>query len=70
MENTGSVVFFDVARGYGFIKPDDGVRDVFVHATALAHVGLRSLNGGQRVKFNVDFDKVKGQGKVTSLSLL
>jgi CspA family cold shock protein len=48
-------------RGYGFIKPDDGGRDVFVHITAVERAGLKSLNEGQRISFDVEPDK-KGKG--------
>jgi CspA family cold shock protein len=50
MAMTGTVKFFNSERGYGFIKPDDGGRDVFVHITAVERAGLKSLNEGQRIK--------------------
>ena len=46
---SGTVKFFNGERGYGFIKPDDGGRDVFVHITAVEQAGLKSLNEGQRI---------------------
>jgi cold shock protein len=61
MAMTGTVKFFNGARGYGFIKPDDGGRDVFVHITALEQAGLRALNEGQRISYDVEPDK-KGKG--------
>jgi CspA family cold shock protein len=61
MANTGTVKFFNGERGYGFIKPDDGGRDVFVHITAVEQAGLKSLNEGQHVTFDVEPDK-KGKG--------
>jgi CspA family cold shock protein len=61
MANTGTVKFFNGERGYGFIKPDDGGRDVFVHITAVEHAGLKALNEGQRISFDVEPDK-KGKG--------
>jgi CspA family cold shock protein len=57
----GTVKFFNGERGYGFIKPDDGGRDVFVHITAVEQAGLKSLNEGQRISFDVEPDK-KGKG--------
>ncbi len=57
----GTVKFFNAERGYGFIKPDDGGRDVFVHITAVERAGLKSLNEGQRISFDVEPDK-KGKG--------
>jgi|SRR6185369_10618439 len=61
MAQTGVVKFFNGERGYGFIKPDDGGRDVFVHITAVEQAGLKSLNEGQRITFDVEPDK-KGKG--------
>jgi CspA family cold shock protein len=57
----GTVKFFNGERGYGFIKPDDGGRDVFVHITAVERAGLKSLLEGQRIDFDVEPDK-KGKG--------
>jgi CspA family cold shock protein len=61
MANSGTVKFFNGERGYGFIKPDDGGRDVFVHITAVEQAGLKALNEGQRIQFEVEPDK-KGKG--------
>jgi CspA family cold shock protein len=61
MAMSGTVKFFNGERGYGFIKPDDGGRDVFVHITAVEHAGLKALAEGQRIQFEVEPDK-KGKG--------
>jgi cold shock protein len=61
MAQTGVVKFFNGERGYGFIKPDDGGRDVFVHITAVEQAGLKGLNEGQHISFDVEPDK-KGKG--------
>jgi cold shock protein len=61
MAMTGTVKFFNGERGYGFIKPDDGGRDVFVHITAVERAGLKDLTEGQRIAFEVEPDK-KGKG--------
>jgi CspA family cold shock protein len=61
MAMTGTVKFFNAERGYGFIKPDDGGRDVFVHITAVERAGLKSLTEGQRLSYEVEPDK-KGKG--------
>jgi CspA family cold shock protein len=61
MAMAGTVKFFNAERGYGFIKPDDGGRDVFVHVTAVERAGLKSLSEGQRISFDVEPDK-KGTG--------
>jgi cold shock protein len=61
MAMVGTFKFFNGERGYGFIKPDDGGRDVFVHITAVERAGLKSLIEGQRISFDVEPDK-KGKG--------
>jgi CspA family cold shock protein len=62
MRVTGTVKFFNTAKGYGFIQPDGGGKDVFVHATALEAAGIRSLNEGDKVSFVLEDDK-RGRGK-------
>jgi CspA family cold shock protein len=52
----GTVKFFNTGKGFGFIAPDDGGKDVFVHATAVEAAGMRSLNEGQRVEFDIQPD--------------
>jgi cold shock protein len=59
---TGTVKFFNGAKGFGFITPEDGSKDVFVHATAVERAGLRTLNEGDRVTFTLEDDR-KGRGK-------
>ncbi|MFN8830645.1 MAG: cold-shock protein [Labrys sp. (in: a-proteobacteria)] len=61
MAQGGTVKFFNAQKGYGFIKPDDGGRDIFVHVTAVEQSGLTNLNEGQRIRFEVEPDK-KGKG--------
>ena len=51
--NSGTVKWYDSSRGFGFIKPENGGEDVFVHATALQNAGISDLKDGQRVRFNV-----------------
>ena len=58
----GTVKFFNTAKGFGFIQPDDGGKDIFVHATALEAAGIRSLNEGDRVSFVPEYDR-RGRGK-------
>jgi CspA family cold shock protein len=50
---TGTIKWFNPAKGYGFIQPDDGSRDVFVHISAVERAGLGTLNEGQKVSFEV-----------------
>ena len=54
---TGTVKFFNTTKGFGFIAPEGGGKDVFVHMTAVQAAGLRGLNEGQRVSFEVEADK-------------
>jgi CspA family cold shock protein len=69
MTQQGTVKFFNAEKGYGFIKPDDGGRDIFVHITAVETAGLRSLAEGQRITYDIEPDK-KGKGpKAVSLQL-
>ena len=51
--DTGTVKWFNTTKGFGFIQPTDGGKDVFVHATAVEAAGLRSLNEGQKVSFDI-----------------
>jgi CspA family cold shock protein len=59
--NTGTVKFYDGHKGFGFIQPDDGGKDVFVHATALERAGMRGLNEGQKVTFDTQEDRRTGK---------
>ncbi|MBI3676356.1 MAG: cold-shock protein [Proteobacteria bacterium] len=52
----GTVKFFNTSKGFGFIAPEDGGKDVFVHATAVEMAGMRSLQEGQRVSFEIQPD--------------
>lgn len=63
----GTVKWFNAQKGYGFIQPQDGGRDVFVHITALQQAGIQSLNEGQRV--NYDLTEDRGKTKATNLRL-
>jgi cold shock protein len=62
MRLNGTVKFFNHARGFGFIAPDNGEKDVFVHASALERSGVTSLNEGDKVSFEIEDDK-RGRGK-------
>ncbi len=50
---TGTVKWFNPAKGYGFIEPEDGTRDVFVHISAVERAGIATLNEGQKLSFEV-----------------
>ena len=56
---TGTVKWFNAQRGYGFIQPSDGGKDVFVHATAVQSAGLGSLVEGQKLSFDVSTERGK-----------
>ena len=51
--STGTVKWFNAKKGYGFIQPDDGSKDVFVHISAVERAGLRTLNEGQTVEYEL-----------------
>jgi CspA family cold shock protein len=57
----GTVKFYNETKGFGFIAPDDGGKDVFVHATALERAGMRSLVEGQKVSFDTEADRRSGK---------
>ena len=54
---TGTVKWFNTNKGYGFISPDEGSQDVFVHITALQEAGLSQLDDGQRISYEVSTNK-------------
>jgi cold shock protein len=57
----GTVKWFNATKGYGFIQPDDGSKDVFVHISAVERAGLSSLNDGQKVSYEVVTDRRSGK---------
>ena len=56
---SGTVKFFNTQKGFGFIQPSDGSKDVFVHISAVERAGLRSLNEGQKVNFEIVTERGK-----------
>ena len=60
MEN-GTVKFYNDQKGYGFIQPDNGGKDIFVHATALERAGMRGLREGQKISYEVERDRRTGK---------
>ena len=62
MATNGTVKFFNHTKGFGFIAPEDGGKDVFVHISALERAGLPPLNEGDQVSFDVE-DDPRGRGK-------
>jgi cold shock protein len=65
--NTGTVKFYNDQKGFGFIQPDDGGKDVFVHATALERAGIRGLREGQKVSFDTAEDRRSGKVAVNNI---
>ena len=65
---SGIVKFYNHQKGFGFIQPDDGGTDVFVHATALERAGMRALSEGQKVSFTTAVDKRSGKTAVDTIT--
>jgi CspA family cold shock protein len=63
----GTVKFFNVNKGFGFIAPDGGGNDVFVHATAVERAGMGTLREGQKVSFETETDRRSGKTAATNL---
>ena len=63
----GTVKFYNETKGFGFIAPEDGGKDVFVHATALERAGMHSLVEGQRVSFDTEADRRSGKMAVGNI---
>ena len=63
----GTVKFYNGQKGFGFIQPDDGGKDVFVHATALERAGIRGLTEGQKVSFDTAEDRRSGKIAVNNI---
>jgi CspA family cold shock protein len=68
--NNGTVKWFNAQKGYGFIQPEDGSKDVFVHISAVERAGLRELREGQRVSFEVVVDRKTAKSAAENLKTL
>ena len=64
---TGTVKFFNSQKGFGFIQPENGGPDVFVHVSAVERAGMRSLVQGQKVTFDIEADRRSGKSAATNL---
>ena len=64
---TGTVKWYNETKGYGFIQPDNGGKDVFVHATALERAGISRLVEGQKVSFDTEVDSRSGKTAVANI---
>ena len=65
--DTGTVKFYNDQKGFGFIAPDDGGKDVFVHATALERAGMQGLSEGQKVSYDTEADSRTGKTAVSNI---
>jgi CspA family cold shock protein len=63
----GTVKFFNTTKGFGFISPDGGGKDVFVHVTAVERAGMGTLREGQKVSFDTETDRRSGKTAATNL---
>ena len=59
MLHTGTVHWFNLKKGYGFVKPDNGKKDVFIHISALKSAGIDKLDDGQRIEYKISINKDK-----------
>ncbi len=66
---TGTVKWFNAAKGYGFIEPEDGSKDAFVHISAVERAGLSTLNEGQKVSFEIQIGQ-NGKSSAENLSIV
>ena len=67
--STGIVKWFNETKGYGFIQPDGGGKDVFVHISAVERAGLRTLAEGQKVSYDVEADRRSGKESASNLKI-
>jgi cold shock protein len=63
----GTVKWFNGQKGFGFIQPDDGGKDVFVHVSAVERAGMRGLNEGQKISFDLVTDRKSGKSSAGNL---
>ncbi|OWV97157.1 cold-shock protein [Rhizobium sp. R693] len=65
--NSGTVKWFNSTKGFGFIQPDDGSADVFVHISAVERAGLGNLSDGQKISYDLVRDKKSGKNSADNL---
>jgi cold shock protein len=65
----GIVKWFNAQKGFGFIQPDDGGKDVFVHISAVERAGMQSLNEGQKVSYDIVADRRTGKSSAANLKV-
>jgi CspA family cold shock protein len=67
--STGTVKWFNSAKGFGFIQPDDGGADVFVHASAVERAGLGAIHEGQKLRYELERDQRSGKTAAAQLEV-
>ena len=65
--NTGTVKWYNETKGYGFIQPDNGGKDVFVHVSAVERSGMRGLAEGQKISYELETDRKSGKESAANL---
>jgi cold shock protein len=70
MAQKGKVKWFNSQKGYGFIEPDDGGKDVFVHVSAVERAGMQNLNEGQKISFDVIANRKSGKAAAENLRVI
>jgi CspA family cold shock protein len=68
--STGTVKWFNAQKGYGFIQPDDGGKDVFVHVSAVQRAGMQTLREGQKISYELTQDRRTGKSSADRLAEL
>ena len=66
----GTVKWFNAQKGYGFIQPEDGDKDIFVHISAVERSGLGGLNEGQKLRYDLERDQRSGKMSATNLQVI
>lgn len=64
---SGSVKWFNPTKGFGFIQPDEGGNDVFVHISAVERAGMSTLNEGQKISYEIEVDERRGKSSAVNL---